>query len=41
MVAPLATLYMFLTTNRMSEFDEAILSRIHLKLKYDDLRKEY
>ena len=28
---------MFLTTNRVSDFDEAILSRIHLMLKYDEL----
>jgi len=28
---------MFLTTNRVSQFDPAALSRIHLKLKYDDL----
>ncbi|KAL9129209.1 MAG: hypothetical protein Q9217_002278 [Psora testacea] len=28
---------MFLTTNRVSNFDEAILSRIHLMLKYDRL----
>ena len=31
---------MFLTTNRVSQFDVAILSRIHLMLKYDDLSKE-
>ena len=30
---------MFLTTNRISQFDEAILSRIHLTLKYDGLDK--
>jgi hypothetical protein len=30
---------MFLTTNRVSEFDVAILSRIHLMFKYDDLSK--
>jgi hypothetical protein len=30
---------MFLTTNRVSQFDEAILSRIHLTLKYDDLNE--
>lgn len=28
---------MFLTTNRVSDFDEAILSRIHLTLKYREL----
>ena len=28
---------LFLTTNRVSDFDEAILSRIHLMLKYDAL----
>lgn len=28
---------LFLTTNRVTEFDEAILSRIHLKLKYPEL----
>ncbi|OJD12529.1 hypothetical protein AJ78_06894 [Emergomyces pasteurianus Ep9510] len=31
---------LFLTTNRLVEFDEAILSRIHLKVKYEDLTKE-
>jgi hypothetical protein len=29
---------MFLTTNRASLFDPAALSRIHLKLKYNDLK---
>ena len=28
---------LFLTTNRVSEFDDAILSRIHLSLKYGNL----
>ena len=28
---------MFLTTNRVSDFDGAILSRIHLMLKYQEL----
>jgi hypothetical protein len=28
-----------LTTNRLAQFDEAILSRIHLTLKYDVLNK--
>jgi hypothetical protein len=28
---------MILTTNRVTEFDPAALSRIHLKVKYDDL----
>jgi hypothetical protein len=28
---------MLLTTNRVTEFDLAALSRIHLKIKYDDL----
>lgn len=28
---------LFLTTNRMIDFDEAILSRIHLIVKYEDL----
>jgi hypothetical protein len=28
---------MFLTTNRLMEFDEAILSRVHLTLKYSSL----
>jgi SpoVK/Ycf46/Vps4 family AAA+-type ATPase len=28
---------MFLTTNRVSEFDDAILSRIHIMLRYNDL----
>ena len=27
----------FLTTNLLNDFDAAILNRIHLKLKYDDL----
>jgi SpoVK/Ycf46/Vps4 family AAA+-type ATPase len=31
---------MFLTTNRVSQFDEAILSRIHITLRYDDLDKD-
>jgi len=31
---------MFLTTNRVSQFDAAILSRIHLIFKYDNLTKE-
>jgi len=31
---------MFLTTNRVSEFDPAILSRIHLMLRYDNLSKD-
>jgi len=30
----------FLTTNRISQFDKAILSRTHLILRYDDLTKE-
>jgi hypothetical protein len=30
---------MFLTTNRVSQFDEAILTRIHLMLRYDDLNQ--
>ncbi len=30
----------FLTTNRVTDFDVAILSRIHLLFKYDDLSKE-
>jgi hypothetical protein len=30
---------MFLTTNRVSRFDEAILTRIHLMLRYDDLNQ--
>jgi hypothetical protein len=29
---------MLLTTNRVTEFDPAALSRIHLKIKYDDLK---
>ena len=28
---------MFLTTNHVSDFDEVILSRIYLMLKYDEL----
>jgi ATPase family associated with various cellular activities (AAA) len=31
---------LFLTTNRVSEFDEAILSRIHLLLRYENLKKK-
>lgn len=31
---------LFLTTNRMQTFDPAILSRIHLPLKYEPLKKE-
>jgi len=31
---------LFLTTNRVTEFDEAILSRIHVMLRYDDLSKD-
>ncbi|KAL5352249.1 hypothetical protein ACLOAV_002196 [Pseudogymnoascus australis] len=31
---------LFLTTNRVSQFDEAILSRVHITLRYDDLDKE-
>ena len=31
---------MFLTTNRVSEFDEAILTRVHLMLRYDHLNQE-
>jgi hypothetical protein len=30
----------FLTTNRVAEFDLAILSRIHVILKYGDLTKD-
>jgi len=30
---------MFLTTNRVSQFDIAILSKVHLMFKYDDLSK--
>ncbi|EDN03897.1 predicted protein [Histoplasma mississippiense (nom. inval.)] len=32
---------LFLTTNRVDEFDDAILSRIHYKLKYEDLSREF
>ena len=32
---------LFLTTNRMIQFDEAIISRIHLTIKYKDLTKEF
>lgn len=28
---------LFLTTNKVEDFDDAVLNRIHLKLKYDDL----
>lgn len=31
---------LFLTTNLVHQFDEAILNRIHLVLKYDDLDKD-
>jgi len=31
---------LFLTTNRLQAFDEAILSRIHASLKYDELKKD-
>lgn len=31
---------MLLTTNRVSNFDPAALSRIHLKVKYDDLKNQ-
>lgn len=31
---------MFLTTNRVIEFDDIVLSRIHLKMKYDILTKD-
>jgi SpoVK/Ycf46/Vps4 family AAA+-type ATPase len=34
------TRILFLTTNRVSEFDDAILSRIHLLLKYENLNKD-
>lgn len=30
-----------LTINRKIQFDEAIMSRIHLIIKYDDLIKEF
>ena len=31
---------MLLTTNRVTEFDPAALSKIHLKVKYDDLKSD-
>jgi hypothetical protein len=31
---------MFLTTNRVGQIDDAIASRIHFKLKYDNLNLE-
>ncbi|KAL4780120.1 hypothetical protein BJX76DRAFT_361128 [Aspergillus varians] len=31
---------LFLTTNRLMEFDEAVLSRIHLKIKYPELTQD-
>ena len=31
---------MLLTINRVTEFDPAALSRIHLKVKYDDLKSK-
>jgi ATPase family associated with various cellular activities (AAA) len=30
---------MFLTTNRVSQFDDAILTRIHLMLRYEELKQ--
>ncbi|KAJ5201183.1 ATPase AAA-type core [Penicillium cf. viridicatum] len=32
---------LFLTTNRMIQFDEAIISRIHLTIKYEGLTREF
>lgn len=32
---------LFLTTNRKIQFDEAIMSRIHLTIKYEDLTREF
>ncbi|KAJ5115522.1 hypothetical protein NUU61_001281 [Penicillium alfredii] len=32
---------LFLTTNRMIQFDEAIISRIHLTIKYQGLTREF
>ena len=32
---------MFLTTNRVSDFDDAILSRIHLMLRYGELNVDF
>ncbi|KAH6661627.1 hypothetical protein B0J14DRAFT_622151 [Halenospora varia] len=32
---------MFLTTNRVEQIDDAIASRIHFKLKYDNLNQDY
>lgn len=32
---------LFLTTNRMIQFDEAIISRIHLTIKYKGLTREF
>ena len=32
---------LFLTTNRMVDFDEAILSRVHLTVKYEGLTTEF
>jgi hypothetical protein len=31
---------LFLTTNRVSNFDDAIISRIHLMLRYEALSKD-
>ena len=31
---------LFLTTNRVQSFDEAMISRIHLALKYEPLKKD-
>lgn len=31
---------LFLTTNRVQSFDEAMISRIHLALKYEPLRRD-
>jgi SpoVK/Ycf46/Vps4 family AAA+-type ATPase len=31
---------LFLTTNRVKEFDDAVLSRIHLKIQYTELTQD-
>ena len=32
---------LFLTTNRVGQFDDAFMSRIHVTIKYDRLSNEY
>lgn len=32
---------LFLTTNRMIQFDEAVISRIHLTIQFENLTREF